>query len=1196
MNQSLKYAIIADLLQTVKSEMGLGGLGVDVHLKVQELIQKLPEDIEVDRLKTLLTPLFARNEQDQKRFYEWFEASKKRVLEAQEIETVKEPEPLIEEKEENRWRQYLYLIGAVALLLLGFVLSLLWREPTINNRFLEKEIILNRSDTLVHTQIPKREEEDTLRYISFSDGEKMIIDSVWGTYHLDTNNHLNIITRDTIGIRVDTIIIKAKYVTGVDSIHYYLSINEKRVEEEDEAELPPPSAKRPRLETKKIPHYFEPPIPDEGQMLKAKLYEEWGSTIKASLIGILALVLLFWTIWRDRKRKKEAALIRTAHKDPPYIWELGLDEPESLGMSTQAQQLSRRLRQRQLEDYQKLDVRATVNATAKNAGQIMLEYKQPSKPSEYLLLIDRYAMQDHRALFFDRLHQSFKEEEVYADRFFFEGDPRLVYNEQFPNGIRLKELQHKYSESRLLIISDAQSFFHPISGNTKPWVSQLIHWQERGILSTRALEDWGYNEEVLAQKFLILPASIQGVGKLVEQFELDDPQPLDTIIKELNDVDRSTIWTGTQLIESLRPYYSESMIRWIAACAIYPLLQWKLTLHLGKELSTEEEELLTFQNLRQMARLSWFVQGSIPDEQREILIDYLEEKGLLQSLRKSIQQLLDKSDPPEEDSVAYKKWHFNSLYNQLDLADNRKDRNQVMHQLQNYIEAGYQPDQVSMKGITKQQVGASSFADSRFSEWLFRDGEPALGWKSIWFSMPIWLILSGFILWFQPTFNLCEGEMIEFEGTVFCLNDDEDFIAYQDIRGRKMVREERSFEEIKVVQEDVNDFYKSNNEEELQVLLNITLQYALLLDSNILYKIPSFSTNDISIDGFYFDSSDVTGNDWSTTNNQQVINFQDRDTSSIGFISNSELAFIRAYHAKKILDSLSKESNLYMLVSQYIENSSIAHYNKAVKYYNLAQDNKEGLVNDANLEEVDKDLELAAKWAYLAYFLNPEDKDILNANRLIHSKDEIELPSYIQGRVLNQDSNKPLNEVEVTLDSLIVQTDAKGNYRINFPEVWDKTAIRLSFFKAGFSPVNYTHILQDRNSTEVSVVYLRQVIEPAGKEEAGKYEIFQEAGRVGLRDRASGKIILTPIYNNIELDPENGYYRVQEEDNNGNLKFKYLDENLRVIIPPIYRYIGFYHEGLVRVQQEDGYWGYLDVQGETKIPFYFFNAENFKNG
>jgi len=96
--------------------------------------------------------------------------------------------------------------------------------------------------------------------------------------------------------------------------------------------------------------------------------------------------------------------------------------------------------------------------------------------------------------------------------------------------------------------------------------------------------------------------------------------------------------SGTDPLPLLTLHFDTALLRWIAACAIYPELHWDLTLWLGRRLSLADRPLVTPGHLISIFRLPWFVEGRIPDEARQALLDYLtaSDPALLHALRLEI--------------------------------------------------------------------------------------------------------------------------------------------------------------------------------------------------------------------------------------------------------------------------------------------------------------------------------------------------------------------------------------------------------------------------------------------------------------------------------------------------------------------------------------------------------------------------------
>ena len=135
-------------------------------------------------------------------------------------------------------------------------------------------------------------------------------------------------------------------------------------------------------------------------------------------------------------------------------------------------------------------------------------YEQQTRPPEYLLLIDRQSGRNHRAQLFDFMFKKFKANEVLVERYFYDGDPRLCWNEQHPEGVFIKDLSHKYYDARLLMLGNGYRLLSPVSGRLAGWTNVLTGWRERAILTPEPPGNWGRRESSLEQMFRLAPSSV----------------------------------------------------------------------------------------------------------------------------------------------------------------------------------------------------------------------------------------------------------------------------------------------------------------------------------------------------------------------------------------------------------------------------------------------------------------------------------------------------------------------------------------------------------------------------------------------------------------------------------------------------------------------------------------------------------------
>jgi hypothetical protein len=254
---------------------------------------------------------------------------------------------------------------------------------------------------------------------------------------------------------------------------------------------------------------------------------------------------------------------------------------------------------------------------------------------EYLVLIDRASFRDQRSRVIDEMLNRAVEDGVFVDRYYFDGDPRTCRGEEAGSShLSLAELAAKHPSHRLLVFTDATKFKSPTTGQLEVWLDRFSPWRRRAIFTPEPTAHWGYHEWALAnQGFVVLPASTRGLGAFVERIhagaaagsdELDWPIALPKQIRE-----RTIRWLERhppsesvvdELLRELRFYLGEAGFYWLAACAVYPLLQWELVLYFGLMLGHGNERLLDEKRLLAMTRLPWFRYGTMPDWLRSRLI------------------------------------------------------------------------------------------------------------------------------------------------------------------------------------------------------------------------------------------------------------------------------------------------------------------------------------------------------------------------------------------------------------------------------------------------------------------------------------------------------------------------------------------------------------------------------------------------
>ncbi|UXE59051.1 MAG: WD40 repeat domain-containing protein [Woronichinia naegeliana WA131] len=343
----------------------------------------------------------------------------------------------------------------------------------------------------------------------------------------------------------------------------------------------------------------------------------------------------------DREPKLEKISIQGVEQDlfPPLIFN----------------QIARGLKRRVHIPSQQLDVNKTIEATLKKGSWLSPVYGTYQTLVEYLFLVDSASFRDHQAQFVEEMINCLKKDGVLITVYFFEGDPRICFSKERNNSPRkLQEIIHQYHDRCLIVVSDSDRFFSDISGELEPWVSQLKTWEKRAVLTPNPISNWSNQEFFLAQNFIVLPATAEGLQVLSQVLnpeviksyllsgQVQTPLPEQLLIHSFHWLDRSppTAAEITSMLKSLEEYLGNDGYYWFTACAVFPELHWNITLYLGTQLKTQSNQSLAeVCSPIKLARLPWFRSGYMPDWLRSLLILKLTKEQEL-TIRSALQNLL----------------------------------------------------------------------------------------------------------------------------------------------------------------------------------------------------------------------------------------------------------------------------------------------------------------------------------------------------------------------------------------------------------------------------------------------------------------------------------------------------------------------------------------------------------------------------
>lgn len=399
--------------------------------------------------------------------------------------------------------------------------------------------------------------------------------------------------------------------------------------------------------------YFNFPKPEEPPPQKPEAwYQQWYRQSypylpTAVVVLTMGLFLLwYWFYWRRRipilqKRATRHETTETQHRvkgDEARLFE-----------SPDLRSVMGRLGLHRREQGRRLDPEKTVHATIENLGLFTPKRKVMRVSPEYLILVDQASGEDQLAQLADLFIRRLEEAGIFFEHYYFSEDPRFLVARVSGQRVRLSDLSYRHEGHRLLLFSDGRGLVNAIDGRLRSWITLFETWPQRYLLTPQLHQGW--REDLLTVSgFGVFPATEAGLCYMLGIHQ-DLPWPKSEAAGGLfpaTFLDHEDRWFRrlaphqtqvTEMVDVLKAYLGQSF-HWLCACAVYPALNWHLTLHLGLNLRDGSgKPLLDEERLVTLLRLPWFRHGTIPDWVRLALLDALP-KAREQEVRVLLRELL----------------------------------------------------------------------------------------------------------------------------------------------------------------------------------------------------------------------------------------------------------------------------------------------------------------------------------------------------------------------------------------------------------------------------------------------------------------------------------------------------------------------------------------------------------------------------
>lgn len=788
------------LISTLLTAWELNGnaLGVDKHMQIRQLLLALPQDIPPQQLKTLLAPLLAENRQEQFEFYRLFDqllqdhtAAQDRHAKLVEAEMKAAKRDFRRQWWLNTVRQFKsgttrtnryiqthprtrLVMASGLLLLLVAVFAWQYRKSLNSPPEIHEFVLLSDAQKMPRRRCFHRGPVPPIANIrEIRPARHHAIQFAWqaGDFCIDYLRTEPGI--DSLLCEFTTVDRKTHLFRFILQFPKQLPIGWQAPEDERTRwragpagnlqpgqkpdpsfpDLSPVDSSAMLFDTAHLvqkPSQYATDLSSPWQIGFGYAYFNIG---KWMLIAGFGAGLLLFGFWRKRRRQ-QFVLRHFSGAKPPYAWSLRIPNAALLHLGEQFYRAATEMRRRQEGTFQRLDVKATVRATVEQAGMIQFRFQKTPLSKEFLVLLDMQSPQNHRSRLFEEICLQWKANEVPLELFYFNGDPRMCWNEKQARGLTAHELYLKYPEHRLIIWGTGHDLLSLQSGVLQPWSVQFDRWRRRVLMTPRPTGDWDVREDVLAQRFRLLPATASGIGELVETIEaIEAKSHLLWKTKEQED-GKLLNWLPrakgpdlihlleAELLEYKRGIADDRLLQWVAACALPPVLFWDWTLYIGEKLSLPNEYFLHSDHLFKILRLPWFVDGHMPPSVQSTLLAWLEKQhpAFMDLIRHEWDQVLHlETNLPPVGSIAWEGHRVSVVLNQLMLKPKRRYRNQLENELDQLLATGIHDHALVVDYLDKRKNTFDNILSARFRKFVQQKQGLFWRWRDWVWQLPLLL-------------------------------------------------------------------------------------------------------------------------------------------------------------------------------------------------------------------------------------------------------------------------------------------------------------------------------------------------------------------------------------------------------------------------------------------------------------------------
>lgn len=362
------------------------------------------------------------------------------------------------------------------------------------------------------------------------------------------------------------------------------------------------------------------------------------------LYGISFIFLIFVYIIRKRNKFFEHFLRQVGGSNPEHIssYRSNFETVDQLQSNSIRRAYKKYSQYMEALEGPRLDISASVNATAKASGIFVPINLIKRREQKYVFLIDARSVNDSYVYRVKKYIETLKELNFDIECLFFEKSPDRVRQDMGSKSHPFSKVKKKYSDRRFIVFSDLGFLIDPNGLTISNSLSDILSLGQVILITIKPMNYWGLEEQILSSNGLtISPFSAANLVECLLKLSMEN-----TFVKHSNKNNikfppsfitrnREKLLTDVKppksFIETLQAtlmlHLGYNGWRLACACAVFPVLLPELTDKLQASLgATQTIEFATREKLlNRLLVLPWFREGFFPNWIREFLIDSMNE-------------------------------------------------------------------------------------------------------------------------------------------------------------------------------------------------------------------------------------------------------------------------------------------------------------------------------------------------------------------------------------------------------------------------------------------------------------------------------------------------------------------------------------------------------------------------------------------